>query len=139
MTPVVVTGRHRPHEVMFLVFSLLIGAAFVAGLKPPGTVEQLIPAWIHWVWYGLLLASGCAGVVSFARRDPYRALTLERAAMWGQIVAPLVYAVVLLAYGHQRVAFVAGFMFAWSAASAWRLWQVNREITALARASEVTG
>lgn len=139
MTPVVVTGRHRPHEVMFLVFSTLIGAAFAAGTKPPTTVEQLMPDWILWLWYGLLLASGAVGIISILIRCPFRALTLERAAMWGQTAAPLIYALALLSYGRAPAAFAIGFCLAWSAASAWRLWQVSREINAVSRASEVDG
>jgi hypothetical protein len=134
MTPVVVSGRNRPHEVMFLVFSALIGAAFVFGAKPPGTIEQQMPAWVVWTWYGLLLASGVVGLISIAMRCPYRALVLERTAMVGQVAAPAIYGVGLAAYGRAPAVFAAGFCLAWSGASAWRLWQVRREIRAIQHA-----
>jgi hypothetical protein len=134
--PYVITGRGRPHEVVFLVFSALIGAAFVAGVKPPGTIEQLMPGWILWSWYLLLLASGLVGVTALLLRCPYRALVLERAAMVGQVAAPALYGVALVSYGQAVAVFAGGFCAAWTGASAWRLWQITRELRAVQQAGE---
>ncbi|MDG4792022.1 hypothetical protein O7626_40110 [Micromonospora sp. WMMD1102] len=133
--PIVVTGRHRPHEVVFLAFSAVVGAAFVVGLKPPGSLERLVEPWILWTWYLLLLASGVIGLVSFAIADPYRALVLERAAMIGQISAPAVYGIGLASTGNRSAIFVGAFVAAWAAASGWRLWQVNQSMRALRQAA----
>lgn len=129
--PIVITGRHRPHEALFLVFSAAIGLAFVAGVRPPGTLERLVPVWVLWTWYLLLLASGLIGLASFAIADPYRALVLERAAMVGQTAAPIVYGVALLATGEATTLFAAAFCATWSAASGWRGWQVSKSIKLL--------
>lgn len=134
--PIVVTGRHRPHEVVFLAFSALAGAAFVAGVKPPSSLEVLVPVWILWTWFLLLLASGVIGLVSFTRRDPYQALVLERAAMVGHIAAPAVYGLALLATGAATALFAGAFFAAWAGASAWRLVQVNQGIRALRQAGD---
>lgn len=134
VAPVVVTGRHRPHEVWFLAFSAAIGVVFVAGIRPPSTVEQLMPGWVIWTWYVLLLASGVAGLGSFVLRQPYQALVLERAAMWGQTIAPALYGLALLNFGHTAL-FAAGFCVAWSGASVWRLVQIRTEIGLLRQAS----
>ncbi|MFI2664895.1 hypothetical protein [Micromonospora carbonacea] len=124
MATIVVTGRHRPHEVMFLALSALVGGVFVAGAKPPTSVEQLVAPWVLWTWYVLLLSSGLIGLASIAMADTYRALVLELAAMQGQTAAPLLYGVALLATGSAAVVLAAGFCLAWASASAWRGWQV---------------
>lgn len=134
--PIVVTGRHRPHEVVFLAFSALAGLVFVAGVKPPSSLEQLVPVWIIWTWYVLLLASGVIGLVSLPLRDPYRALVLERAAMLGHVAAPALYGLALLASGNAAALFSGLFFAAWAAASGWRAWQIQRGIRALRQAGD---
>jgi len=134
--PIVVTGRGRPHEAVFLAFSAVVGAAFAAGLKAPSSLEQLVADWILWTWYLLLLVSGVIGLASLVIGDLYRALVLERAAMIGQVAAPALYGLALLATGLATALFAGAFFAAWSAASAWRLWQVNQGIRALRQAGE---
>ncbi|MEU6204602.1 hypothetical protein ABZ814_13555 [Micromonospora musae] len=136
MTTIVVTGRHRPHEVLFLVLSTVAGCAFVAGVKPPTTLEQLVPGWVLWTWYLLLLFSGAIGLASFALRDTYRALLLESAAMNGQAAAPLLYGLALVASGNGAAAFAIAFCATWAAASVWRGQQVRQGMRALRQASE---
>ncbi|WP_194821316.1 hypothetical protein [Micromonospora sp. S-DT3-3-22] len=133
-TTIIVTGRHRPHEVMFLVLAAIVGGAFVAGAKPPTTVEQLVAPWVLWIWYLLLLGSGVIGLISIALPDTYRALVLELAAMHGQTAAPLLYGLALLSTGSPAVGFAAAFCVAWSGASAWRGWQVWQGVRALRQA-----
>ncbi|MEU1240029.1 hypothetical protein ABZ388_06690 [Micromonospora parva] len=134
MPTIVVTGRHRPHEVMFLILSTTVGVAFVAGVKPPTTVEQLFAPWLLWIWYLLLLGSGVIGLVSIALPNTYRALVLELAAMYGQIAAPLLYGLALIASGVSAAGFAVAFFLGWSGASAWRGWQVWRAMRALQQA-----
>jgi hypothetical protein len=135
--PVVVTGRHRPHEVALLAFSVVLGLAFVVGAKPPGSIESLMPGWFRWGWYVLLLASGVAGLAGFfAIRDVYSALTLERAAMWGQAAAFAIYALAILVLGGWRGVAAGGLCVALAVASVWRLRQVGREIDAVRAAAE---
>ncbi|MEU4776868.1 hypothetical protein [Micromonospora sp. NPDC023633] len=134
MATIVVTGRHRPHEVMFLVVSALLGTGFVSGVKPPSSLEQLVEPWVLWTWYLLLLGSGVIGLVSIVLPDTYRALVLELAAMQGQAAAPLLYGVALLSTGSAAVAFAVAFCLSWTGASAWRGWQVWTGMRALRQA-----
>ncbi|MEV1321947.1 hypothetical protein AB0J14_38365 [Micromonospora arborensis] len=134
MATIVVTGRHRPHEVMFLILSALAGGAFVVGAKPPTTVEQLAAPWVLWTWYLLLLASGVIGLVSITMPDTYRALVLESAAMVGQTAAPLLYGLALLASGVPAAGFAIAFCLSWAGASVWRGWQVWRAVRVLQQA-----
>jgi len=131
---IIVTGRHRPHEVMFLILSALAGGAFVLGAKPPTTVEQLVDTWVLWTWYLLLFASGVIGLVSIALPDTYRALVLELAAMHGQTAAPLLYGVALLASANSAATFAVAFCLSWAGASAWRAWQVWRAMRVMQQA-----
>ena len=131
MATIIVTGRHRPHEVMFLVLSAAAGATFAAGAKPPSTVEQLVDTWVLWTWYLLLLASGVIGLIGIALPNTYRALVLELAAMHGQTAAPLLYGVALLASGVPAAGFAVAFFLGWACASAWRGWQVRKGMRVL--------
>ncbi|MGW1057633.1 hypothetical protein [Micromonospora rubida] len=136
MATIVVTGRHRPHEVMFLVLAALAGALFVAGAKPPTSLERLVAPWVLWTWYLLLLGSGVIGLVSIALPDAYRALVLELAAMHGQTAAPVLYGLALLSTGSGAAGFAASFCLAWAVASAWRGWQVWQGMRALRQAGD---
>ena len=133
---IVVTGRHRPHEVMFLVLSAAVGVAFAAGAKPPTTVEQLFPTWLLWTWYLLLLGSGVIGLVSIALPNTYRALVLELAAMHGQTAAPLLYGLALLSSGVPAAGFAVAFFLGWSGASGWRGWQVWTAVRVVRQAGD---
>lgn len=132
-TTIVVTGRHRPHEVMFLSLSALAGAAYLCGVKPPGTLERLVDAWVLWAWYVLLAGSGVIGLVSIALPTTWRALVLESAAMQGQTAAPLLYGVALLSTGSKTAWFAVAFCLAWAGASAWRAGQVWQGMRVLRR------
>lgn len=136
MQPVVVTGRHRPHEVTFLVYSMLLGLAFVVGARAPGSIEAVLPAWLRWAWYVLLLVSGAVGVAGVLLRDVYNALILERTAMWGQAAAWGVYALAIFALGGWRGLAAGGLCLSLAVASVWRLRQVIREIGLVRRAAE---
>jgi hypothetical protein len=136
VTTIIVTGRHRPHEVMFLVLSALAGAAFVAGAKPPSTLEQLVEPWVLWTWYLLLLGSGVIGLISIALPNTYRTLVLELAAMQGQTAAPLLYGLALLSTGAPAAVFAVAFCLAWSGASMWRGWQVWKAMRVLRLAGD---
>lgn len=131
MATIVVTGRHRPHEVLLLAISALLGAGFVSGVKPPSTLEQLVHPVVLWTWYVLLLSSGVIGLVGIAIRDTYRGLVLELAAMHGQAAAPLLYGLALLSIGNGAVVFAVAFCLAWSGASVWRGVQVRQGMRAL--------
>ncbi len=135
-TTIIVTGRHRPHEVMFLILSALAAGAFVLGAKPPTTVEQLVDTWVLGTWYLLLLASGVIGLISILLPNTYRALVLELAAMHGQTAAPLLYGLALLASGRPEAGFAVAFCLSWACASAWRAWQVWRAMRVLQRAGD---
>jgi hypothetical protein len=134
--PVVVTGRHRPHEVTLLVFCALLGVAFVAGARPPGSVEEAIPSWLRWTWYLLLLVSGTAGLVSLLLRDVYLALVMERGAMFGQAAAFTVYALAIFALGGWQGLAAGGLCAALATASVWRFRQVSRDIRLVRRTGD---
>jgi hypothetical protein len=136
--PVVVAGRHRPHEVALLAFSAVLGLAFVIGAKPPGAIESQMPGWLRWTWYLLLLASGVVGIVSIVLDDIYAALTCERAAMWGQSAAWSIYALGIFALGGWRGLAAGGLCLVLAAASVARLRQIFREMRLLREAVEGT-
>ena len=135
MPPVVVTGRHRPHEVTILLFSAFVGLAFIVGAKAPGSVEEVLPVWLRWAWYLLLLTSGLVGLAGLLMRDVYTTLTFERAAMWGQSAAFAIYALAIFTLAGWRGLAAGGLCTAFASASAWRLRQVSRDVATLRAAT----
>jgi hypothetical protein len=80
--PIVVTGRHRPHELLLLVVSIITGLAYLLGSPPPGSVAALMPDWLISLWAVGLLISGAMGLFGAVyRRDLELGLIAEGAAM----------------------------------------------------------
>jgi hypothetical protein len=133
---VVVTGRHRPHEFTFLVYSALLGFIFLIGARAPGSIDVLMPDGIRWTWYVLLFGSGAVGIASFVVREVYIALTLERAAMVGQVAAFALYALAIFALAGWQGLAAGGLCASWAAASVWRLRQVGQELKLIREATQ---
>lgn len=131
MPSVILSGRHRPHEVMLLAVSLLLGIAYLAGAKPPSSVEALMPGWMRLAWYALLAAGGAVGLAATTLHHPYQSLGLERAAMWGQTSSWSIYAIALASYGRAAGLGAACLCAGLAAASAWRIVQISRDMRKL--------
>jgi hypothetical protein len=126
---VVITGRHRPHELLLLAVSIPIGLSYVFGAPPPGSVAALIPAWEVRIWAWLLLFSGLVGLVSSSwGRDARFALRLEAGAMLLGAGALLIYTVAVFQLGTWRGLFAGGITVAWMAANLWRALQIRRDL-----------
>lgn len=129
---VIVTGRHRPHQVLFVGLSFVLGMAYTVGAPPPQSLAALMPAWLVHVWAIGLLASGVLGGVSLAIADrPERGLWLEAAAMLIGAGALVVALVAIFVFAGWRGLFGAGITAAWAGANLWRAWQIRRDLTAV--------
>ena len=64
----VISGRHRPHELLLLVVSLATGLAYTVGAPPPTSVAALLPGWALHVWSSSLALSGVIGRASCRER-----------------------------------------------------------------------
>lgn len=126
----VVAGRHRPHELMLLLFSLLIGLAYTLGSPPPQSLAAVMPRWNVRLWAVGLLVSGAAGLAgSMLPLRLYRGLLVELGAMLIGAGALIVATAAIIQYtGPARGAFGGGFCAAWALANLWRGAQILRDL-----------
>jgi len=125
----VVAGRHRPHEIAFLLFSLMVGVAFTLGTAPPQSVAATMPEVTVRVWAIGLLVSGVVGLAAvLPPLDVRLSLQLEAGAMLIGAGALLVVTVAVFNYAGLRGLFGGGFCAAWLAANLVRAVQIHRDL-----------
>lgn len=119
---VVVSGRHRPHEIFLLVVALVVGVAYTVGAPPPGSIAALLPGWALLIWtVGLALSGliGLAGVLWSMRLEQAGMLIGAGALVW--------YVASVSQFGW--TALFAGFTCAaWAGANVWRAAQIRRDL-----------
>jgi hypothetical protein len=123
---VVVSGRHRPHELLLLVVSLVTGVAYTIGAPPPSSIAALLPDWALHVWSGGLLLSGILGLAGILLRRPY-ALQLEQAGMLIGAGALVWYSAAVATLGW-RALLAGAICLAWAGANLWRAMQIRRDL-----------
>lgn len=129
---VLVTGRHRPHELLLLAVSVVLGAAYLLGSPPPASIASLMPRWVVDVWAAGLVVSGVAGLVGcFWRQDIVLGLGLEMGGMLIGAGAILIYCVAVIAVTGLAGAFTASLTGAWMAANLIRAGQIRRDLSIL--------
>lgn len=128
MRPLVVTGRHRPHEVALLVCSAVLGVAYLAGAPTPPSVQVLQPVWLRDVWYWLLIAGGAVGAAGLWVRRVDLGMGLERAGMIANAAAiGILGAEGLIRTGAPAVG-SAAFLLMLAAANLVRVAQITRDL-----------
>lgn len=130
---IVVTGRHRPHELLFLALSSLFGVAYTLAAPPPQSVAATMPGWTVRIWAIGLLVSGVSGLASTLlplRLD--RGLSVELGAMLiGAGALVVTTTAILSSAGLSRGSFGVGFCSAWALANLWRAFQIFRDLREL--------
>ena len=119
---VVISGRHRPHEVLLLIVSVITGLAYTVGAPPPASVAALLPAWALLVWsVGLAVsgAVGLAGVLWSPRVEAAGMLLGTGALLW--------YSVAVAPFGW-RALFAGLIASGWAAANLWRALQIRNDL-----------
>lgn len=122
---VVVSGRHRPHELLLLVVSLVTGLAYTIGAPPPASVAALMPAWALHVWSAGLLVSGVLGLAGALTQRSW-SLQVEQAGMLIGAAALVWYTGAATPYGW-RALFAGLVSVAWAAANIARAAQIRRD------------
>lgn len=131
---VIVTGRHRPHQIAFLALSVLFGLAFTFGAPPPQSVAALMPQWLVALWAVGLLLSGVLGLVGIAAiRRVQTGLLLEVASMLLGAGALTIVTFAVFAYSGWKGFFGGGLCVAWAVANLVRAGQIRRDLETLQR------
>lgn len=129
---VVVTGRRRPHELMLLAASAIVGVAFLAGAAPPpSTVEQLLverASWVRPLWYALLAGSGLIGLVGCWLPDLVAGMLLELAAMILSTAAILMWVLAIWWVAGPPGFGGLAFFALWGGANIWRAVQIAGDL-----------
>jgi hypothetical protein len=119
---VVISGRHRPHEVLFSAVALIVGAAYTFGAPPAASVAALLHGWQLHVWSVGFAVSGVVslgGILWSPRVEQAGMLIGTGALVW--------YAAAVAPFGWR--ALLAGLIAAaWAGANVWRAMQIRRDL-----------
>jgi hypothetical protein len=125
----VVTGRHRPHEIVLLLFALVTGLAYTVGAPPPRSAAAEMPPWLVDLWAIGLLAHGVIGLAGVLL--PFnleRRLWLELGSMFIGTGALCLVAVVSFSYAGWAALLGGGLCVAWAVANQARAWQIYLDL-----------
>lgn len=123
------TGRHQPHEVLLLVFSILGGLAFLLGADAPSTLERALPAAVVTTWRWSLLVSGTLGLVGcYWRGYVVTGLLIERGAMLMAAATGLLYIVALFSVAGLAAVGAGIYTTAYAVACIIRAGQISRDL-----------
>jgi hypothetical protein len=123
---VLISGRHRPHELLLLFVSLATGLAYTTGAPPPSSIAALLPGWALHVWAGGLLLSGAVGLLGALTRRAW-SLQAEQAAMLIGAGSLIWYAAAIAPLGW-RALFAGAICAAWAAANVARAIQIRSDM-----------
>jgi predicted membrane channel-forming protein YqfA (hemolysin III family) len=129
----VFAGRHRPHEVMIIVWSVTIAAVHFVTDPPPNSLDATYPAWLVGAWYLLLGTGGVLGLTGLWLRSILVSLYLERASMIAIAAGAAIYGIAAFYVGGWRALVAGGLIGCWSAACAWRAIQISVDVHRLTR------
>lgn len=122
----VISGRHRPHELLLLGVSLATGLAYTVGAPPPTSVAALLPGWALHVWSLSLTLSGAVGLAGALTRRSW-SLQVEQAGMLIGAGALIWYSAAIAPYGW-RALFAGAICAAWAAANVVRALQIRTDL-----------
>lgn len=127
---VIVAGRHRPHEQLFLAWSALIGVSYLVWAPPPTFLSASLPHPLLIAWSAALAVSGIIGLTGCWLRGE-RGLGVELGGMLINTGALIVYAVSVFSLAGTRALLPGGIVLAWAVANLWRAAQAVKDIRAI--------
>lgn len=134
---VLATTRARPHEILFLALSVVLGVSYLVRIPAPQSLAAAAPRWAVLLWAAGLALSGAVGLAGCLwRGDIVLALGLERGALIMSTAVLILISAVFLAAAGWRAAFSAGLTIAWAVANLYRCLQITRDLRQVAAAHE---
>lgn len=129
---VVVTGRHRPHEIVFLIFALITGLAYTLGAPPPQSAAAEMPPWLVHLWATGLLLHGAIGLAAVLLPLPReRGLLAEAGSMLIGAGALMMAAAAAFSYAGAHALLGGGLTLAWAIANLVRALQIRTDLRSL--------
>lgn len=129
---VIIVGRQRAHEVLFLCVAVITGISYIVGAPRPGSVSSELDPIVFRGWAIAMLVTGVFGLVGcYWRTRIETSLGIERGAMVAQLGALLIYAAAVIAYAGVRGLLVALIVLGWSAANLVRAVQITADLRRL--------
>ena len=123
---VVVAGRHRPHEIIFLVVGLVVGVAYLLGTPPAVSLHRALPGgWLR-VWAAAFAFHGLLGLVAVIWPTRW-SLKLEQAAQLLGAGVLVWYIGAVIPFGWPAL-FAGMLPAAWALANLWRARQIQTEL-----------
>lgn len=118
----VISGKHRPHEILLLAVALIVGTAYTVGAPPPNSIAALLPTWALYIWSVGLAVSGVVGLIG-VRWSP----RIEAAGMLIGTGALIWYSAAVAPLGWKAL-LAGGICAAWAGANLWRAVQIRQDL-----------
>jgi hypothetical protein len=119
---VVISGRHRPHQLFLMAVSLVLGTAYTLGAPPPQSLAALLPGWALLTWSVGMLVAGAVGLWG-----AWRSLRLEQAGLLLGAAALAWYVAAVAQFGW-RALLPTAICVAWAGANVWRAGQIQKDL-----------
>lgn len=127
-------NTYEPYRLCFQVVAIVLGAAYLATVPPPGSVAEVVGKHAHWLvylWAAGLMVSGMGALVGSlwaaiqtGRADPIVGYALERGSLTVQDGALFILIGATIYTSGLRGLFGVGILAAWMAANIWRDQQI---------------
>lgn len=129
---IVVTGRHRPHELLLFALQVVLGLGYLLSVPAPQSLAALVPSWLVFLWAGGLVLSGIVGLAAAWRKQTLAALELERAALIVSAGALLLIGGASFVATGWRAIFGGSMILAWALANITRCLQIRHDAKQMA-------
>lgn len=127
---VVLSGRHRPHEIGLLVVSAITSLGIL--IAPAPAITIVFPGWKATAWAVVLMASSVIGLAGcFWRGSAARGLMVEGAGMVLSVAAILWYMVGAWIIQADQLAAAEATVGVWGAMNLWRAAQIHMDLREL--------
>lgn len=127
---IIIVGRHRPHEISTLVFCLLAGLVFAAGVADSGALDRM-GGWAP-VWAVALAVSAAVALLgAFWRGAQLVGLPLEQSGLLFNAAAIFMYAASVYSYAGNRSLFTVGICLTWIWGHMARVIQIRNDLRSL--------
>lgn len=130
---IVVTARGRPHEMLLLTWSLVLGALQLAGVTGQANLlAQVLPGWTLAIWGAAMATSGAIGLAAWLVRVRIRlSLRLEQSAMLVGAGPLIAYSAIILTSRGLVTVLGAGVVGAWALANVIRAYNIRADLRTL--------